>query len=136
MAQLDPRPSVPAQSASVKSKGRARTGSERVEDVSMLFLSILHDPSLRRSALSIAVLTALIAAGASADAFTPAPLNLVASELQTSYDTVYKRLLDLTRIGYVQISRATEAGRRRLFLRLVWPQTQPTKRTGKTAKRG
>lgn len=102
----------------------------------MLFLSILHDPSLRRSALSIAVLTALIAAGASADAFTPAPLNLVASELQTTYDTVYKRLLDLATIGYVQISRATEAGRRRLFLRLVWPQTQPTKRSDKrSAKR-
>lgn len=124
MSRPDSTHSVPASSLVVKSRGRAQSGDSGVKDASMLLLSILHDPGLRASGLAIAVLASLLACGAASETLVPANIRQIADELDTTYDSVYKRLLGLTEMGYVQMSKVG----RSLFLRAVWPQTKPVSR--------
>jgi len=106
------------------------------EDASMLLDSILTDRVLRGSALSIAVLAALVTYGAVSEAFIPAPIGPIANDLGTRYDSVYKIIGGLAAKGYVELSRL-RTGRQRLLMRVVWPQTKPTsKKRGKNSKRG
>lgn len=127
MSRPDSLHSVPAAPVVVKSRGRANAGNDGVKDASMLLLSILHDPALRASALGIAILASLLACGAAGDTLVPANLRGIADDLGTSYDSVYKRVLGLVDLGYVQMSKVG----RSLFLRAVWPQTKPTSRRRK-----
>ncbi len=118
--------SVPPVSASVKGTPPRMNRLSGGEDAQMLLTSILTDPSLRRSALGMAVLAALVAYGAASSSLMQAPIRDVAADLETTYDSVYKRLRFLAARGYVQLSHVASGGQQRLFLRLVWPQTKPT----------
>lgn len=124
MSRPDSGYSVPAKPHVVKSRRRKDSGDGEVKDASMLLLSILHDPGLRASALGIAILASLLACGAAGETLVPANISQIAGELGTTYDSVYKRMLGLVDLGYVQMSKVG----RSLFLRAVWPQTKPTSR--------
>jgi len=125
VSQYVPGDSVASKAGRVKAS--KLTGGE---DASMLLDSILTDKVLRGSALSITVLAALIAYGAVSEAFIPAPIGPIADELGTRYDSVYKIIGGLAQKGYVELSRL-RTGRQRLLMRVVWPQTKPTKKRGK-----
>ena len=122
---------VPGDSSVAPRVGRVKGGKlTGGEDASMLLDSILTDRVLRGSALSIAVLAALVTYGAVSEAFIPAPIGPIASDLGTRYDSVYKIIGGLAAKGYVELSRL-RTGRQRLLMRVVWPQTKPTKKRGK-----
>lgn len=131
MSRPDSTHSVPAAPVVVKRGRGIETGDGGVKDASMLLLSVLHDPGLRASGLAIAILASLLACGAASETLVPANIRQIADELDTTYDSVYKRLLGLAEMGYVQMSKVG----RSLFLRAVWPQTKPTsrRRAGKGA---
>lgn len=99
-----------------------------------LVSAILHDGELRRSALGVALLAALLAYGAG-NHFTTVPLRSLASDLDSTYSGLYKRLRWLEHNGYVALSRTRQGGAR-LLMRVLWPETTPTKRRRtKTTKR-
>lgn len=137
MARTAHTSNVSDRTHSVKGNGPAKKqqGANVPDDAGLLLRAILDDKQLRHSALGIAVLAALIGYGA-VDAFIPAPLASVANDLETSYDSVYKRVRFLARAGYVQLSRVALEGQHRLLLRLVWPQTKPVTRKISSKKQG
>lgn len=126
MSKPDPTHSMAANRRRVKSEARLGSGDVAVKDASMLLLSLLHDKALRESGLAIAILAALISYGVTGETLVAADINRIAGDLGTSYDSVYKSLRRLSRIGYVQLSKAGH----NLFLRAVWPQTKPKARKG------
>lgn len=129
MTRTAHKPSVSAETVVVKGGGRQNSQADTSRDERLLIQAILTDAGLRRSALGIAVLAALIGYGAAtAGGLIPAPLTGIAADLETSYDSVYKRVRKLSGMGYVQLSHVMQEKQKRLFLRLVWPQTKPVAR--------